>query len=134
MDLKFGFLTELAARKVREAGSLGRSTWVLQTDLAFLSEIYGLIVVEAGFETDFASVPRIPIVYWLAGGTADASAVVHDYLVSQLYPRGHISWRTAAAVFGEAMKHESVPAWRRALMHWAVVGADPANTKWRDES
>jgi hypothetical protein len=133
MQLEFGFLTALTIRKISEADSAGRSMWRLQTDLAYMSEIYGLIVVEAGFETDLASVPRIPFVYWMTGGTADASAVIHDYLVSKLYPQGRISWSTAADVFAEAMKHEGVPAWRRALMHWAVAGADPAS-QWRDES
>lgn len=133
MELAFGFLTGLVVQKVREADSGGRSTWRLQTDLAYLSELYGMIVVEAGFETDFASVPRVPIAYWLTGGTADASAVIHDYLVRRHYPLCKISWRAAADVFREAMKHEGVPAWRRWLMYQAVMGADPANN-WETEA
>lgn len=133
MQIEFGFLTTLTATKVREAGSHGRSTWRLQTDLAYLSELYGMIVVPAGFETDFASVPRVPIAWWLAGGTADASAVIHDYLVRRHYPQCKISWRRAADVFREAMKHEGVPAWRRWLMYHAVLGADPAQ-QWEAQT
>ena len=131
MDIKFGFLTGLYVRKIREADSNGRGTWQLLTDLSFLSETYGLIVVPAGFETDFASVPRVPVAFWLAGATADASAVIHDYLIRHDHAQCRISWRQAADVFREAMRAEGVPAWRRWLMHWAVVGADPAN-KWED--
>lgn len=133
VKLEYGFLTTLNTRKVAEAGSLGRARWRLLNDLAYNSELWGLIVVDAGFETDFASVPRAPLTYWLAGDTAHASAVVHDYLCRQLYPSRRITWRQAADIFREAMRYEFVPAWRRTLMYWAVLSADPAN-KWSDES
>jgi hypothetical protein len=38
------------------------------------------IAIPNGFVTDFASVPRLPILYWLWGNRADRAAVVHDYL------------------------------------------------------
>lgn len=38
------------------------------------------LTVPAGFVTDFASVPRIPIAYELVGGRANKPAVLHDYL------------------------------------------------------
>lgn len=72
----------------------------------------------AGFKTDFASVPRLPFIYGLAGDCAHASAVIHDYL-----HRGfmrHVTHAEAASVFREAMKAEGVPAWRRNLMWLAV--------------
>lgn len=127
-----GFQTMLYARKESEAGSGGRARWVLQSDLVFHSDLVGTVRVPAGFDTDFASVPRAPFAYWLAGDTAHASAAVHDYLCRDVYPAG-ITWRTAAAVFREAMQHEGVPAWRRAVMHWAVMQADPDN-QWKDLS
>ena len=127
MQITFGFLTELVAVKVREAGSIGRPLWRLQTDLAFLSQRYGLIVVPAGYVVDFASVPRLPFAFWLFGDTAHASAAVHDYCVAVLVPRGSMTWQQAAEIFGEAMEHEGVPLWRRWLMKNAVIGADPAN-------
>lgn len=40
------------------------------------------ITVPQGFETDFASVPRLPFMYWFFGGTAHKAAVLHDYLYS----------------------------------------------------
>ena len=123
--IDYGFLTQLVAAKVREASSHGRTVWHLRQDLAFNSPTYGLIIVPAGFESDFASVPRLPVVWWLTGGTADASAVVHDYLVHVHYPLGKCTWKQAADIFAEAMKFEGVPSWRRWLMRQGVLGADP---------
>lgn len=40
------------------------------------------LTVPMGFETDFASVPRIGAVYALFGNRAHRAAVVHDYLYS----------------------------------------------------
>jgi hypothetical protein len=94
--------------------------WVLVDDLIFRSSIVGEVVVPRGFETDFASVPRIPLAYWLTGDTAHLSAVVHDYLCRIWLPAGRIDWYTAADVFLEAMRDEGVRAWRRRLMYWAV--------------
>jgi hypothetical protein len=125
MNIAPGFLTELVTRKVKEAGSTGRAKWELQQDLAFHSARVGLIIAPAGFVTDFASVPRVPLAYWLTGDTAHKSAVIHDYICRVWVPRLRITWREAALVFEECMKHEGVPAWRRKLMTWAVMGADP---------
>lgn len=118
--IPYGFLTELTTTKVKEAAPAGRASWKLLCELAYNSQIHGLIIVPAGYVTDFASVPRLPFAYWLTGDTAHASAVVHDYLCSVEYQRCKISWGRAADVFREAMKHEKVPAWRRTMMYWAV--------------
>lgn len=84
--------------------------------LVYISSIAGEIVVPEGFKTDFASVPRIPVAYLLTGDTANAAAVVHDYLYStKKLPR-----RIADAVFLEAMAVSGVPWWRRRMMHLAV--------------
>lgn len=120
VDIRHGFLTELYATKIKEAGPAGRARWRLLTDLAYNSQIHGLVIVPAGFVTDFASVPRLPLAYWLTGDTAHASAVVHDYLCRIHYQSCKISWARAADVFAEAMRHEKVPAWRRQMMYLAV--------------
>ena len=124
-----GFLTELVCRKVKEAGNYSRAQWELQQDLAFHSSRVGMIIVSAGFVTDFASVPRIPVAHWLTADTAHKSAVIHDYLCRVWVPRQRITWREAAEVFEECMRHEGVPVWRRKLMKWAVQGADPDKMK-----
>lgn len=91
-----------------------------------------VITVPAGFETDFASVPRLPLVYLLAGNTARKSAVLHDYLY-----RHHemCSRADADAVFDEAMGVTGQPWWRRKLM-WAGVrlfGGTPYANDFADE-
>ena len=73
------------------------------------------ITVPAGFSNDLASVPRLPLAYWLAGNTAHKSGVVHDYLYSVKVPRN-----LADEVFMACMKAEGVPGWRRSLMYAAV--------------
>lgn len=40
------------------------------------------IVIPEGFETDLASVPRIPVVYLAVGGRGHKAAVLHDWLYS----------------------------------------------------
>lgn len=94
--------------------------WVLRQALVYWSARAGKIVVPAGFRTDFASVPRLPLVYLLAGDTAHAAAVVHDWL----YQEQFLSRRLADAVLYEASGC-SVPAeprWRRWII-WSGVRA-----------
>lgn len=108
------FLTRLTMQAASNEDGGG---WVLTAPLVYASDVArALITVPAGFQTDLASVPRLPLVYWLTGGTSDAAAVVHDYLYStQLVPRG-----VADAVLREASAVTGVPAWRRGMM-WAAV-------------
>lgn len=112
------FVTQLIATKVREPDSNGRANWELHEPLVFWSDKVGRVEVPAGFVTDFASVPRLPLVYDLVGDCAHASAVVHDYLHRGFM--SNVSHAAAAHVFKEAMKAEGTPAWRRWLMWMAT--------------
>lgn len=91
--------------------------WVLCEALIYQSDVAKqTFVVPAGFQTDLASVPRLPIVYLLTGDTSAAAAVVHDWLYSS-----HVVPRDMAdAVLREASQASGVPGWRRWLM-WAGV-------------
>lgn len=112
------FLSRLQTEKVAEAvGMLGRAQHMVMHALKFRSDVLGkVIVVPAGFTTDFASVPRLMITYALFGDRGHASATVHDYLlVTGMVPRS-----TADKVFAEAMKAEGVPAYLRPLMYAGV--------------
>lgn len=93
--------------------------WVTLKDFRYYSAVLGReLVVPEGFVTDFASVPRLPFVYFLTGGVAVRAAVVHDYLYrSRSAPRAQ-----ADAVFLEVMKLTGQPWWRRRLM-WLGVRA-----------
>lgn len=77
------------------------TTWRLDADLLYWSDRLGeLLAVPEGFETDFATVPRLPLAYMLTGGKASAAAVVHDWLYStRKHPRA-----VADAVFYEAIR------------------------------
>lgn len=70
------FLNNLNAIEIGE--SKGRVVSQLVQPLLFEDDEFK-IEVQAGFYTDYASVPRLPIIYWLYGNRAHRGAVVHDY-------------------------------------------------------
>lgn len=75
-----------------------------------------LIEVPAGFQTDFASVPRL---FWRLippWGPYSPAAVVHDYL----YATGIVSRKEADQIFLELMTRLGVAPWRRNVMYAAV--------------
>ena len=55
------FLTELDVKLI------GDSQWELVKPLTFKSSRIGVVTVPAGYVTDFASVPRLPVAYLLTG-------------------------------------------------------------------
>ncbi len=92
-------------------------SWVLLSDFVYQSDIVqDPIIVPAGFETDFASVPRVPLAYLLCGDVAHEAAVIHDYL----YRTGKSPKSFADDVFLEAMGVQGIAAWRRWPMYLAV--------------
>lgn len=110
------FKTRLDVELIDDRSADGRGLWRLVAPLVYVSDLAGVITVPADFVTDFASVPRLPLMFLLAGDTSHEAAVVHDYLYST-----HIVDRaTADAVLREASAVIGVPAWRRWLM-WAGV-------------
>lgn len=117
------FLTKLDQVLLDEDGGDGRAIWVLDRPLLYQSDLVGIIEVPSGFRHDSASVPRIPVAWWLAGDTAHAAAVVHDYLYQAggvITDAKRIDRRTADAVFLEAMRCSEVPGWRARVMWLAV--------------
>lgn len=75
--------------------------WELTDSLRYWSEYtQEEIVVPNGFVTDFASVPRLPVVYLLFGSIADRPAVVHDFC----YRMKDFSRWVSDSVFLEAME------------------------------
>lgn len=109
-----GFLTRCA---LECASDQDDGKWVLVRPLIYCSDVANqTFVVPAGFQTDLASVPRLPVIYLLTGDTSSAAAVVHDWLYSS-----HVVTRELAdAVLREASQVIGVPGWRRWLM-WAGV-------------
>ena len=110
--MKAKFKTALQVKLIDEQ----RNRWRVMQPLVFYSALFAhFFSVPAGTITDFASVPRVPLAYLLAGDTARAAAVVHDYLYTGIVER-----EVADDVFLEAMAASGVPAWRRYPMYLAV--------------
>jgi hypothetical protein len=82
---------------------LGGNRWRLLEPLRYDSAVLGCrLTVPDGFETDFASVPRLPLAYLIAGNRFHAPAAVHDFL----YSRGFTTRKEADDVLYEAMRSE----------------------------
>ena len=103
------FLTDLVVECVTD------DKWRLVEPLIYQSDIAGTITIPAGFACDYASVPRLPIVYMFFGDEAHQAAVVHDYL----YRYAVVERKVADRVFCEAMSVSGV-GWKRYPMFWGV--------------
>lgn len=90
----------------------GKANWILLED--FPCEIWRegqtplIVKVRKGFDTDLASVPRLPGAYMLFGGKARRAAILHDWLYS-------IGWdrKEADEIFriGTEQEASAVTAW-----------------------
>jgi hypothetical protein len=100
------FLTPLVAEK-------DGKVWTVMQPLIYMSDVANKVfIVPEGFVTDLASVPRLPLMFLLAGGSAEEAAVVHD----RLYATGELPRALADKVFKEAALVSGEPAWRVNLM------------------
>jgi hypothetical protein len=109
------FLSELEASLLDDD-----KVWVLDKALVYQSDLLNCtLTVPEGFQTDFASVPRVPFAYMFFGDKAHREAVLHDYL----YRKDSVPVATfdqANNVFFEAMTLRGKPTWVRYLMYWGV--------------
>lgn len=86
---------------------------VVVGEFGFYSALLGrTVTVPDGFETDLASVPRLPLVYLVMADHGDEAAVIHDYL----YSTRAESRKTCDAVFREACGAMGLSGWRS----WAM--------------
>lgn len=112
------FRTPLDCREVDECGGL----WELLAPLVFTSGLLGRdITVPTGFVTDFASVPRLPVIYLAEGGKGNKAAVVHDWLytLGSTCP-GTYTRAQADAVLREALMASGYSSATAALFYAAV--------------
>lgn len=98
--------------------------WTLRAPLLYLSDIAGRIEVPVDFVTDFASVPKLPVVYLAAGGKGDKAAVVHDWLYSALYDR-----EVADRVLREALLTSGYSSFLAGMFYAAVRGFGASHYK-----
>jgi hypothetical protein len=104
------FLSTLAVEEVTD------QTW--QLTAPFRVSIDDVVyTVPAGFVSDFASVPRIPIAYLLFGDTAHRPACLHDWLYSGA---AGVSRQFADETLMAAMKADGESWFRRQAMYRAV--------------
>ena len=109
------FQTELSTRLKHGTDR----AWILTEPLVFDSSIVGRVRVPAGFETDLASVPRIPFLYSLWGARCHREAVIHDVLF-RLDSSPVVPFGMANNVFLEAMEARSKPWYIKYPMYWGV--------------
>ena len=108
------FLTTLKTEQ------LGKWSHVLLADLIFEDDA-GVIVIPAGYRTDFASIRVLHnavffVLFALVAGYGNYAATIHD----GLYDTGQLSRKEADAVLYRALRAEGVARWRAWLM-WAGV-------------
>jgi len=96
-------------------------TYVLLADLVLADENERILLVPAGFSTDFASIKVLHnaflfVLFALVSGYGNYAATVHDWL----YTHGQMSRKDSDAVFYRALRAEGVARWR-AWLFWAGV-------------
>jgi hypothetical protein len=105
--------------------------WILNSPLEYYSDLLkATITAPATFNTDFASVPRVPVFYMMFGDRAHREAVIHDLLFCKdvsnfvIFDNGlkhDISFMQANGVFREAMKVRKKSFMVRQGMYLGVV-------------
>ncbi len=112
------FLTDLEVKLIYV--SWWKSRWELVSPLRYRTCVFGnipkVIEVPVGFRMDFASVPRIPIAYWLTKGVMRRASVLHDYI----YRTKICSRSTGDLIFNEAGTVTNAPAFLRIGMYFCV--------------
>ncbi len=102
----------------------------LHYDFRYYWRRHGIwIHVKAGFETDFASIPKIFRIIIPKLGRWNKAAVIHDYLyqnhnivICKLLPstKFRFSRKLADLIFRDAMTDLGVAKWKRYVMYWGV--------------
>ncbi|MBU2249552.1 MAG: DUF1353 domain-containing protein [Gammaproteobacteria bacterium] len=114
--MKSQFLTELDISLKHEDDKI----YILDSPLEYYSESLDTkIVVPSTFNTDFASVPRVPVIYTMFGNRAHREAVIHDYLF-RLDSEPKVTFTQANWVFLEAMKARGKSFFIRQFMYYGV--------------
>jgi hypothetical protein len=112
------FLTQLETKCISSTAAGGRGYWEVTHPLVYQSDVLGkTITVEPGFITDYASVPRLPIIYALLGDIAHESAVVHDWL---FHHHEVCDKDTANLVLREAAQVEGIAHWKKMAIYLGV--------------
>jgi hypothetical protein len=104
------FLTQLRVEVLSD------ETFILTSDFYVMLECIEEVVVPEGFITDFASVPRLPVIYLAVGNKGHKAAVLHDYL----YSIKRYSREACDAYFYHALRESGVNWFYAQAMYRAV--------------
>lgn len=104
------FLTQLRVEVLTD------ETFILTSDFYVNLECVQEVCIPEGFITDFASVPRVPIIYLAVGNKGHKAAVLHDWL----YHTKQFSRKTADAYFYHALREAGVNHFYAWSMYSAV--------------
>jgi hypothetical protein len=99
-----------------------RRPWRLESECVYITDVTSppqKIVVPKGYRTDLASVPRVPGIYWRAGGKAVLPAIVHDAMYE--HNPHNLTRKQADLIFLEAMQDDDDPPWP--TTRWAMYQA-----------
>lgn len=110
------FKSKLVVSQVYDGSTFSNPKWELVSPLEYESKANGTFVVPVGFQTDFASVPKLPFVFEYFGDSGDACAVLHDYL----YTQGSLPRKVCDSIYEEAM-NESGINWVKRKAMWLAV-------------
>lgn len=115
------FITTLKVEQISEATTHKNAKWRLIEPLIYESKNIGLVIVDKGTVTDFASVPRLPISFLFAGGRSNAPAALHDHL----YAERRVSRLKADNLIFEAIidssPNDKMLAYSLAIVTWLGV-------------
>lgn len=119
-----GFASPLRVQLLDERAN---PTWRLLHPLVFDSALFNLrITVSAGFDTDLASVPRLPFVC-MTIGLGNKAAVIHDALYRyKALPRAQ-----ADRIFLEGMEVDGIPAARTMYAAVRAFGEPSYNPEFK---
>lgn len=118
------FLSDLVVTEI--AGDSDKGRWRLEAPLIYWSDIADRVIyVPRGTVTDFASIPRLPFIFWVLGDRYRKPAVVHDYA----YDMHFVTRATADAILREACRavddrrtvRKALAAWARRWAIWVGV-------------
>jgi hypothetical protein len=103
------FLTDLEVRQIEDTSEQGRGTWRLLAPLRYQADNGFVYEVPVGFVTDFATVPRIPLIFDLDGDRGNLAGTLHDWLYTAPHPVA--SRAIADSMLREALLAQGCPSW-----------------------
>lgn len=127
--MKSEFLNPLRLEQI--GWSNGRPKWTLLAPLRYRSKLLGItVLIPEGFKTDLASVPRLLLSWFVAGGRAPRPAVLHDYgyqhgtfIIDHTNVLLQVTRQDVDAVLYEAMRADPIDGSNRitANLIWSSV-------------